>query len=424
MPLVYFETFGCQMNVADSDELTDALLLRGFTKTQSSTDADVVVINTCSVREHAEVRALARISQHAAHKKQHKKRQSIWVMGCMAQRMGESLLKKIPGIDRVIGAREFASFLANLDAVCASERCGRPHTAAQGGVSRFVPIMRGCNNGCAYCVVPLVRGPEVSLPAAGIEGTVKSLVDKGAKEVTLLGQNVNSYRDGATDFSSLLRRLHAIDGLHRIRFTTSHPKDCTEQLVMTMAQLPKLCKHLHLPVQSGARRVLSIMNRNYTPDGYLRLIDMIRKHLPHADITTDAMVGFPTETEQEYNDTLSLFRTVRFTAAFMFMYSARPGTEAGRREDDVPLTEKKRRLKELIDVQTSITRQRYAAMVGTECAVLFTARQDGGRRLWMGQDMGCKRALFACKEPLAGTILNVPVTKSTGMTLICETTPQ
>jgi tRNA-2-methylthio-N6-dimethylallyladenosine synthase len=421
MPSVFFETFGCQMNVADSDLLASSLALRGYEKTGDSAAADLIVVNTCSVRHHAETRALAHIAQHAAHKRKGRGRQTLWVIGCMAERMGDALLKRIKGIDRVIGARNFETFLLDLDTFLGPTFSGVMRaTPPAAAVSRFVPIMRGCDNFCAYCVVPQVRGPEISVPAATIEETVRSYVDKGVREVVLLGQNVNSYRDGARDFVGLLRLLHNIPGLCRIRFTTSHPKDCSNALIDTVAELPKLCKHLHLPVQSGSSRVLDRMNRRYSREDYLQRIDAIKRRLPDADITTDAMVGFPSESEQDFQDTLSLFRQVRFTTAFMFIYSKRDNTAAAGIVDDVNVMEKKRRLKELIDCQTSITRSLYQDTVGTTLPVLFTDRQDSRDRLWMGQDNGCKRALVACNESLAGMILPIRVVRSSGMTLIGE----
>jgi tRNA-2-methylthio-N6-dimethylallyladenosine synthase len=343
-------------------------------------------------------------------------------MGCMAQRLGDELSRQIKGIDRVIGARDFETFLLEIDSCLTSAGPKKPLAEGNPGetTSRFVPVMRGCNNHCAYCVVPLVRGPETSLPAPIIEETVRSYVDKGAREITLLGQNVNSYRDNGMDFGALLGRLHRIEGLARIRFTTSHPKDLSEDLVRTIAELPKLCRHIHLPVQSGSSRVLAAMNRKYTRDDYLRLIDMIRKHLPDADITTDAMVGFPSESAQDFRETLSLFKHVRFTTAFMFIYSPRAHTAAAAMGDDVAAQEKRTRLKELIDCQTAITKDLYLAMVGKTLSVLFTVRQEGREKLWMGQDNGCKRVLAACNGSLAGMILPVRAVRSSGMTLLCE----
>lgn len=420
MPSMFFETFGCQMNVADSDALAAALVARGFTQSESPDTADLIVVNTCSVRERAEKRALARIAELAAHKRRHNALRRIWVTGCMAQRLGDSLKRDIDGIDRVIGARSIDMFVKGIDRVLDDSGHGAETDVSDNRVSRFVPVARGCDNFCAYCVVPLVRGPEVSLPAADVEASVKSFVEKGAREVTLLGQNVNSYRDGATTFPALLRRVHAVEGLARIRFTTSHPKDCSEELIRTMAELPKVCRHVHLPVQSGSTRVLGLMNRAYTREQYLRCIDMIRRRLPDADITTDAMVGFPTETASDFDDTLSLFEAVRFTAAFMFAYSRRGNTVAASMADDVPAPVKQDRLRRLIELQTAITKCHYAAMVGKDVVVLITGRQDARDGLWMGTDMGCKKVLAACKDCRPGTILPMRVTRSSGMTLICE----
>jgi tRNA-2-methylthio-N6-dimethylallyladenosine synthase len=420
MPLVFFETFGCQMNVADADSLAAALAARGFTKADNATAADLVVVNTCSVRERAEKRALARIAELSAHKKRGGKHRLLWVTGCMAQRMGDALRRDFPAIDLVVSARDFERFVLDLDSALGAAHGGHAVAATPSGVSRFVAVMRGCDNHCAYCVVPQVRGPESSVPACAVEETVRALVDKGVCEVTLLGQNVNSYRDGDVDFPGLLRRLHAMDGLTRIRFTTSHPKDCSEGLVRTMAELPKLCKHVHLPVQSGSTRVLSRMNRGYTAKGYLDTIDMIRTCVPQVDITTDVMVGFPGESVEDYQETLSLFTTVRFTTAFMFAYSRRDNTAAAAMPDSVDPREKQERLARLITLQTAITGEIYSAMVGRQLSVLITGRQDSKDGLWMGQDMGCKKVLAACKDCGAGTILPLRVARSTGKTLIGE----
>jgi tRNA-2-methylthio-N6-dimethylallyladenosine synthase len=420
MPSVFFETFGCQMNVADSDMLAHALAARGYYRAESGTEADLVVINTCSVRERAEIRAKARIAEYARHKKKNKHNQQLWVVGCMAQRLGKALITEIPGVDRVVGAKDIMTFVSDIDAVLNVSPPARTADAEAAQVSVFVPIMRGCNNFCSYCVVPYVRGEEQSIPAAKVENTVRELIDKGVKEITLLGQNVNSYSDGVCDFAELLGKMHCLAGLERIRFTTSHPKDCTLKLVRTMAGLPKVCNHIHLPVQSGSSRILGLMNRNYTREAYLERIEVIKQEVPGVDITTDAMVGFPSETEDDFQETLSLFESVRFTTAFMFAYSKRDGTAAAGMIDDVAMNKKKERLAALINVQTKITKEHYASMVGKELDVLFTERQRGRENLWMGQDNGCKRVLLACDDAIAGTILHVRVNRSSGMTLICE----
>jgi len=422
MPSVYFETFGCQMNVADSDMLAHALATRGYYKAETAASADLVVVNTCSVREGAEIRAKARIAQYARYKKKNKRDQQLWVVGCMAQRLGKTLAAEIPGIDRVVGAKEIVTFVSDIDIVLASSSLAHAANHGPAQVSAFVPIMRGCNNFCSYCVVPYVRGEEQSIPASQLEDIVRGLVDKGAKEITLLGQNVNSYQDEACDFADLLNKIQGIDGLERIRFTTSHPKDCSMKLIRTIAGLPKLCKHIHLPVQSGSTRILGLMNRGYSREAYLERIEAIKNLAPDLDITTDAMVGFPSETEDDFQQTLSLFKSARFTAAFMFAYSKRDCTAAAGMPDEVTLGRKKERLAALIDAQTKITKERYASMVGKEMDVLFTERQRGREKLWMGQDIGCKKALLACDDAIAGMILQVRALRSSGMTLVCERT--
>jgi tRNA-2-methylthio-N6-dimethylallyladenosine synthase len=310
MQTVFFQTFGCQMNVADSDELLRALVMRGYVQVADADAAKLIIVNTCSVRERAEERALARITEFAARKRA-RKGTKLWVIGCMAERMGESLKAKIRGIDAVVGARELEDPEAVVLKYCGNGVVSGDHAFVVSAVSEFVPVMRGCNNYCAYCIVPFVRGPEQSIPAADLISAIEQRVGRGVKEITLLGQNVNSYDDHGLDFSELLRRVAAIPGLDRVRFTTSHPKDCTEKLIMAMAETPKLCRHIHLPVQAGSNRILTLMNRRYTREHYLSLITLIRKHLPDADITTDLLVGFPSETEDDFVATLSLVEQVR-----------------------------------------------------------------------------------------------------------------
>jgi tRNA-2-methylthio-N6-dimethylallyladenosine synthase len=421
MKTVFFQTFGCQMNVSDSDELLCALSSRGYTQVTDADAADLVVVNTCSVRERAEERALARITEYAARKRaQRRSKKKLWVIGCMAERLGEDLKKQIRGIDAVIGARELEDPEAVVLKYCGGDKNSEEHHVAR-GVSEFVPIMRGCNNYCAYCIVPYVRGPEQSIPADDLVRTIQKRVERGVKEITLLGQNVNSYDYQGLDFSELLRRIAKINGLDRLRFTASHPKDCSEKLILAMAELPKLCHHIHLPVQAGSDRILALMNRRYTRDHYLSLIAMIRKHLPDADITTDLLVGFPSETEADFAETLSLVEQVRFTAAFMFTYSVRAGTKAATLDDDVARTGKLERLKRLITLQNSITRSYYDTLVGRDLDVmLYGPLEKAGSGFLRAQDNGCKRVLLPCTDVKAGTILRVRGVRSSGMTLIAE----
>jgi tRNA-2-methylthio-N6-dimethylallyladenosine synthase len=416
MPSVFFQTFGCQMNVADSGDVARELYRREFHPTDDPAEADLIVVNTCSVREHAEQRARARIAEFGRMKKRSAR---LWVIGCMAERLGDDLKTDLPCVDRVIGAKSIdriGELVASALPVKSNDIEPFP---VKSEASDFVSIMRGCDNYCAYCIVPYVRGPETSIPVASILDTVRRKAAGGVREVTLLGQNVNSYLVEGVDFPDLLRLVAAIDGIDRVRFTTSHPKDCGEKLVRTMAEVPECCRHIHLPVQSGSDRILELMNRRYTAREYCERIAMIRSLLPDADITTDILVGFPSESDAEFEATLALAEEVRFTTAFMFAYSVRGGTAAARIDDSVPKAVKLERLKKLVDLQTAITKSVYGAMVGKRVRLMLAGLQEKGEGRWMARDHGCKRALIACDHAKAGTILEATVERSSGMTLIC-----
>jgi tRNA-2-methylthio-N6-dimethylallyladenosine synthase len=417
MPSFYFQTFGCQMNIADSDDLRRELLCRGYDETTDPLLADLLIVNTCSVRENAETRAKSRIQEFGRIKKNGAK---LWVTGCMAQRLGDRLKAEIKTIDRVIGAQQSADFLAHLDKYLPKY----DHSGTQGKLhdspGDFVAVMRGCENFCTYCIVPHVRGPEVSIPVSEIVSKISSRVIDGISEFTLLGQNVNSYHDGAVDFADLLKMAASVPGVRRVRFTTSHPKDCSEKLIRTIADTLSLCRHIHLPVQAGSDRILSLMNRKYTVSHYIGLVEMIRRFIPDADITSDIMVGFPGETDDEFEETLRLVEKVHYTAAFMFAYSAREGTEAASMKETVSEKVKLSRLKTLIDLQTSITKKMYDSSVGKEFEVMINGRQEKRDKLWMGMDNGFKKVLLSCDGVEAGMILKVRAVRSSGMTLICE----
>jgi tRNA-2-methylthio-N6-dimethylallyladenosine synthase len=425
MPSVYFQTFGCQMNVADSDAVRDLLCGRGFVTCASPAESDLVIVNTCSVREAAERRAKSRIAEFARGKGA-RRGQKLWVTGCMAQRLGDALIREIPGIDLVVGAGEIARITSAVDAQfpaaggAAGGGHGAPPVSSKTAVTDFVPVMRGCDNCCAYCVVPYVRGRERSVPYKEVEAAVLEKVGAGVREITFLGQNVNSYNHDGVDFPELLRRTARIDGLERIRFTTSHPKDCTERLIDVMASSKKFASHVHLPAQSGSDRVLGLMNRKYTAERYRELLGMIRARIPRADITSDLLVGFPTESDAEFRETLSLARDARFTSAFMFAYSPREGTAAAAMPEVIDNAEKTARLSELIALQTEITREIYEAAVGRELEVLITERQRKRGMEWMGQDGGCKRVLVDCEGLEAGMVVRVRAVRSSGMTLLAE----
>lgn len=415
---VFFKTLGCQMNVSDSSMVENLLRERGYLPSETVKDADLVIVNTCSVRERAETRAKALLNEYAAIKK---KRAQLWVVGCMAQRLGRKLIEEIPSIDRVIGAKDLEYIASDIDTFLAKRMESPINTESyKSEPSVFLPVMRGCDNYCAYCIVPYVRGHEHSISKNEILEKTRKLVDGGTCEISLLGQNVNSYHDNDSDFADLLYALNEIDGLKRIRFTTSHPKDISGKLIQTISDLPKVCNHIHLPVQSGSSSVLNNMNRKYTRGHYLEKIEKIKTILPDIDITTDVMVGFPGETDDDFQETLSLFREVRYTTAFMFAFSIRTGTKAATMSDQVPNEIKKERLNTLIKLQTEITKDHYQAMVGKTVEVLFTLQQERRDRGWLGQDFGCKRVLLSCTDPVAGMIFKVNIIRSSGMTLIGE----
>ncbi len=416
MPYVFFQTFGCQMNIADSDEICGRLVKSGFYPTEDPSLADLIVVNTCSVREHAERRAKVRIGEYGRLKKRDAQ---LWVIGCMAERLGPGLMA-IPGVTRVIGARSLECIDAEIGAApaeTAAQAAVVPH-----GASGFLSVMRGCDNYCAYCIVPYVRGPEHSIPATDLIDSLRKKADSGIREITLLGQNVNSYRSSGLDFPDLLAGIAEIPGIERIRFTTSHPKDCSEKLIITMKNEPKCCRHFHLPMQAGSDRILKLMNRGYSTAEYLDRIAMIRSHMPEADITTDILVGFPSETEEEFEQTCRLAEKARFTAAFMFAYSVRQGTAAASMPGAVSHSVKQSRLGKLIELQTGITKAVYAGMVGKRVQLMIGNRHTKDDRWWMAMDYGSKRALIACDGLQSGTILDAGVVRSSGMTLVCERT--
>jgi tRNA-2-methylthio-N6-dimethylallyladenosine synthase len=415
----FLKSFGCQMNGADSDFLAGLLTARGFLPSQNAETADVLIVNTCSVRQKAENRALAQIKEYAAIKK---KDSLLWVIGCTAQKAGEELKNKIPNIQRVIGAQEIEFIEEKIDEYLLP--LGHFDAAPQKIKSKwssFLPIMRGCDNFCTYCIVPFVRGREHCVKSAQVCSQAQEIIAGGALEITLLGQNVNSYKDEKTDFADLLAQVSQIEGVKRLRFMTSHPKDISEKLVETIAKTPNLCRHIHLPVQSGSSAVLQKMNRKYTREQYLEKIAMIRKIIPDCDITTDAMVGFPGETQEQFYETISLFEEVRFTSAFMFAYSPRDATAACKEQGQVLQEEKLRRLAKLVEVQNSITKDFYSSMISKEFEVLFTLEQNKkNAHSWVGLDFGAKRILVDTQQNLGGKIANVKIVKSSGMTLVGE----
>ena len=414
--LAMVDTYGCQQNEADSEKIRGYLAEMGYGFTQDEFEADVIVVNTCAVREHAEMRVLGNVGQ-LNHSKKQRPGQMIAVCGCMVQQehMAQKIKRSYPVVDLVFGPHELWRFpellqktMTGKKRVFATERCdglvaeGMP-SKRDGTVKAWLSIMYGCNNFCTYCVVPYVRGRERSRRPEDIVAEARQLVEAGYKDITLLGQNVNSYgKDlgGGTDFADLIRMINDIPGDFLIRFMTSHPKDASRKLFDTMAAYPKIAHQFHLPFQSGNDRILKEMNRHYDSAQYLSLIDYGRQKMPDLVFTSDVIVGFPGETEEEFEDTIRLIERVKFDALFTFIYSPRPGTPAAKMDDPTPKAEKNRRFDRLCDTQNQISLQKHQAYVGQTVRVLvdgeenglLTARTGGGRlvrlpgdRAWIGE---------------------------------------
>jgi len=373
------------MNVNDSERIVRGLAARGYEVTDSPARADVILLNTCAIREKAEQKAFSYLGRLAGLKKK-KPSLIVGIGGCVAQQEGENVIRRVPHVDLVFGTHAIGR-LPELIQRIASRRCRvidvemstsieeatpEPETTGGSGPSRFVTIMRGCDNYCAYCVVPYVRGRETSREPDAIVAEIESLVASGAREVTLLGQNVNSYgkKEGLCPFPELLQKINDIKGLCRIRFTTSHPKDISDELIQAFLHLDKLCSHIHLPVQSGSNSVLKRMNRRYTRERYLERINALREVCPDIAVTSDFIVGFPGETRYDFQETLDLIRQVRFDGLFAFKYSDRPSAPAAKFPEKVPEAEKADRLERLFELQSDITREKNAALVGTRQTVL------------------------------------------------------
>ncbi|HID10635.1 MAG TPA: tRNA (N6-isopentenyl adenosine(37)-C2)-methylthiotransferase MiaB [Candidatus Latescibacteria bacterium] len=418
----YIETFGCQMNKLDSEVLSGLLEGAGLSPSDSPEDADVVLVNTCSVREHAEQRVLERLRRLARWKRERPGR-ILGVVGCMAQRMGWELLTDVPHLDLVAGPDSYNKLPDVLERrdlpVALVEQDGELYEGVEprreGGVRAWVAIMRGCDNFCSYCIVPYVRGRERSRPHRSVVAEVEELARESYKDVTLLGQNVNSYCDGEVDFAGLLRLVDRA-GVPRVRFLTSHPKDLSEEVLRAMAECPSLCEHLHLPIQSGSDRVLQLMRRSYTVERYIRIVEEARGLILDISITTDILVGFPGETEEDFERTLEVIRYVQFDDAYMYRYSPRPGTLAAQFPDDVPEEEKLRRLDEVIRLQREITWRVNERLVGSEVEVLIEApaKRDG----MLGRTRTDKPVVVRGEGLKVGDFVKVRVTGTTGPTLL------
>jgi tRNA-2-methylthio-N6-dimethylallyladenosine synthase len=424
MPRVYIETYGCQMNLADTELMRGHLARSGYTQAADPAEADVILLNTCAIREHAEERIFGRLGTLARHKLERPHVQ-IGLAGCMAQHFRDRLLGETPQLDFVVGPDAYRRLpeLLNGDPFV-DVRLDREETyadiapARQAGVRAWVTVMRGCDKFCTFCIVPYVRGRERSVSFDAVLEQVRDAVAHGYREIVFLGQTVNAYRDGECDFGDLLRATDAIDAVHRIRFTSPHPSDMSDSLIEAMAQCEKVCPQLHLPVQSGSDAVLGRMERGYTVEEYLDLVEKLRRAVPGIALTTDIIVGFPGESADDFAATLRLMERVRYDSAFLFKYSRREYTKAAKWEETVADGEKAQRLQAVIDLQERVSAEINAAMVGREVEVLVEgpARRPQG---WLaGKTEHFKTAVFPARGATPGDLVRVRVADSTAHTLI------
>ena len=432
MKKLYIETYGCQMNVADSEVVASVMQMAGYETTESLDDADAVFLNTCSVRDNAEQKIYHRLEALAALRR--KRSLIIGVLGCMAERAQQDLLENhhadlVAGPDAylslpdLIAQAETGHKAMNIELSTTEtykdivpQRIGLGHK-----IGGYVSIMRGCNNFCHYCIVPYTRGRERSRDVESILKEVRDLRDRGFKEVTLLGQNVNSFASGETSFPELLRKVAEEAPEMRVRFTTSHPKDMSDETLHVIAEVPNVCKHIHLPVQSGSDRILKLMNRKYTREWYMDRVNAIRRIIPDCGLSTDIFVGYHSETEEDHQLSLSLMREVGYDSAFMFKYSERPGTYASKHlPDDVPEEEKIRRLNELIALQTEISAQQNKKDEGKVFDVLVEGFSKRSREQLCGRTEQNKMVVFNKNGHHIGETVKVKITSSTSATLLGE----
>ena len=436
--LLFIETYGCQMNVADSEVVASIMEMAGYAVTENIEEADAILLNTCSIRDNAEQKIVSRLQLLASLRRRRRSRLIVGVIGCMAERVKESLINN-HGVDLVAGPDSYLDLPNLFAAVEAGEKAINvelsttetyrdiiPSRITGNRVSGFISIMRGCNNFCSYCIVPYTRGRERSREAQSILNELADLRAKGFKEVTLLGQNVNSYNykdaeGNTTDFASLLAMVAEAAPDMRVRFTTSHPKDMSDEIIATIARYPNVCNHIHLPVQSGSNSVLKDMNRRYTREWYLDRIAAIRRAIPDCGISTDMFTGFYNETEEDFQLTLDLMREVGFDASFMFKYSERPGTMASKHmPDNVPEDVKIDRLNRMIALQNELSLESNRKDIGKEFDVLVEGISKRSKEQFVGRTQQNKTCVFPRGNYRVGDIVNVRVLEVSSATLICE----
>lgn len=425
---VYIETYGCQMNFADTELVMGILKNKGYAITKDIDSADVILLNTCSVRDNAEQRIYGRLGNLKKYKDDNPGA-VIGILGCMAERLRADLIEKKKMVDLVVGPDEYRRLPEFIDSAFGGEKgvgvkLSRTETYEdiipyrEEGISAWISVMRGCDKFCTYCVVPYTRGRERSRSLSSIEEEVKQLSARNFREVTLLGQNVNSYEDNGKDFADLLESCALGAPDMRIRFTTSHPQDLSDKLLETIARYDNICNYIHLPVQSGSDRILEAMNRTYTRRHYLNIIEKAREIIPGVSFSTDIIAGFPSETYDDHLLTLDVMKQVRYDGAFMFKYSPREGTKAYNMEDDVPEEEKLKRLNEIIDLQQTISYGINQEMIGKEEVILVEGFSRKSDKFFSGRTASNKVAVFEAKENIkTGDYVKVKITKATSATL-------
>ncbi len=425
---VYIETYGCQMNVADTEIVLGILGDKGYDLTKSANDADVVLINTCSIREKAEQRIYGRLG-YFKNMKNDKPELIVGILGCMAERLRQDLMEKNSIVDLVVGPDEYRRLPELIDVAYNGDKgigvkLSRTETYddiiphREDGLQAWLSVMRGCDKFCTFCVVPFTRGRERSRAINSIVDEIKQLSQRGFKEVTLLGQNVNSYIDNDNDFADLLSACAEVNRSIRIRFTTSHPQDISDKLLYTIAESQNICNYIHLPVQSGSDRILKLMNRTYTIAHYLKLIEKARRIIPGVSFSTDIISGFPTETYEDHVKTLEIMREVKYDGAYMFKYSPREGTKAYRMKDDITEETKSKRLHEIIDLQQQISYQINQALIGMDEIVLVEGTSRKSDKFFAGRTDTNKVVIFPVNDDIkVGSYVKVKINKATHATL-------
>ena len=432
---LFIETYGCQMNVADSEVIASVMQMAGYTMAESIEEADAVFMNTCSIRDNAEQKILNRLEFFHSLRQKRKRGLIVGVLGCMAERVKDDLIAH-HHVDLVVGPDAYLTLPDLVAAVEAGEKAINvelsttetyrdiiPSRICGNHISGFVSIMRGCNNFCTYCIVPYTRGRERSRDVESILGEVADLAAKGYKEVTLLGQNVNSYRFECPDgtvitFPTLLRTVAEAAPQMRVRFTTSHPKDMSDETLQVIADVPNVCRHIHLPVQSGSSRILKLMNRKYDREWYLERVAAIRRIIPDCGLSTDIFSGFHSETEEDHQQSLSLMEACQYDSAFMFKYSERPGTYASKNlPDDVPEETKIRRLNELIALQNELSLTANQRCIGQEYDILIEGVSKRSREQLFGRTEQNKVVIFDRADHRVGETIRVRITEATSATL-------